>query len=172
MSKRKLLQLVNEAHVAGWDDPRMPTLAGMRRRGYTPEAIRTFCERIGVGKRENLVDLALLEFCVREDLNYRAPRVMGVLRPLKVVLVNYPEDRVEELEAVNNPEDPEPGHPEGAVLPGVVYRAGGLHGRPAQEVLPPGPGAGGPAALRLLHQVRSSGQGPLNRRGGGTALHL
>jgi glutaminyl-tRNA synthetase len=106
MSKRKLLQLVNEGHVSGWDDPRMPTLAGMRRRGYTPEGIRTFCERIGVGKRENLVDLALLEFCVREDLNYRAPRVMGVLRPLKVVLVNYPEDRVEELEAVNNPEDP------------------------------------------------------------------
>jgi len=105
MSKRKLLQLVNEAHVAGWDDPRMPTLAGMRRRGYTPEAIRTFCERIGVGKRENLVDLALLEFCVREDLNYRAPRVMGVLRPLKVVLLNYPEGEVEELEAVNNPED-------------------------------------------------------------------
>jgi glutaminyl-tRNA synthetase len=87
----------------------MPTLAGMRRRGYTPEAIRTFCERIGVGKRENLVDLALLEFCVREDLNYRAPRVMGVLRPLKVVLVNYPEDQVEELDAVNNPEDPSQG---------------------------------------------------------------
>jgi glutaminyl-tRNA synthetase len=106
MSKRKLLQLVNEAHVAGWDDPRMPTLAGMRRRGYTPEAIRTFCERIGVGKRENLVDLALLEFCVREDLNYRAPRVMGVLRPLKVVLTNYPDGQQEELEAVNNPEDP------------------------------------------------------------------
>jgi len=109
MSKRKLLQLVNEKHVAGWDDPRMPTLAGMRRRGYTPEAIRTFCERIGVGKRENLVDLALLEFCVREDLNYRAPRVMGVLGPLKVVLVNYPEGQVEELEAVNNPEDPSQG---------------------------------------------------------------
>ena len=106
MSKRKLLQLVNERHVGGWDDPRMPTLAGMRRRGYTPEAIRTFCERIGVGKRENLVDLALLEFCVREDLNYRAPRVMGVLRPLKVVMVNYPEGQEEELEAVNNPEDP------------------------------------------------------------------
>jgi glutaminyl-tRNA synthetase len=105
MSKRKLLQLVNEKHVAGWDDPRMPTLAGMRRRGYTPEAIRTFCERIGVGKRENLVDLALLEFCVREDLNFRAPRVMGVLKPLKVVLVNYPEGQVEELEAINNPED-------------------------------------------------------------------
>jgi glutaminyl-tRNA synthetase len=105
MSKRKLLQLVNEKHIAGWDDPRMPTLAGMRRRGYTPEAIRTFCERIGVGKRENLVDLALLEFCVREDLNFRAPRVMGVLKPLKVVLVNYPEGQVEELEAINNPED-------------------------------------------------------------------
>jgi glutaminyl-tRNA synthetase len=109
MSKRKLLRLVNEKLVAGWDDPRMPTLAGMRRRGYTPEAIRTFCERIGVGKRENLVDLALLEFCVREDLNLRAPRVMGVLRPLKVVLINYPEGQVEELEAVNNPEDPAQG---------------------------------------------------------------
>jgi glutaminyl-tRNA synthetase len=109
MSKRKLLQLVNEKHVSGWDDPRMPTLAGMRRRGYTPEAIRTFCERIGVGKRENLVDLALLEFCVREDLNLRAPRVMGVLKPLKVTLVNYPEGQMEELEAVNNPEDPAQG---------------------------------------------------------------
>ncbi len=106
MSKRKLLQLVNEGQVAGWDDPRMPTLAGMRRRGFTPEAIRNFCERIGVGKRENLVDLALLEYCVREDLNRRAPRVMAVLRPLRVVIDNYPEGRVEELEAVNNPEDP------------------------------------------------------------------
>jgi glutaminyl-tRNA synthetase len=109
MSKRRLLQLVNEKLVAGWDDPRMPTLAGMRRRGYTPAAIRNFCERIGVGKRENLVDLALLEFCVREDLNFRAPRVMGVLKPLKVVLVNYPEGQVEELDAVNNPEDPAQG---------------------------------------------------------------
>ncbi|MGO8762630.1 MAG: glutamine--tRNA ligase/YqeY domain fusion protein [Desulfobaccales bacterium] len=109
MSKRKLLKLVNEGHVAGWDDPRMPTLAGMRRRGYPAAAIRHFCERIGVGRRENLVDLALLEYCVREDLNRRAPRVMGVLRPLKVVLDNYPEGRVEELEAVNNPEDPAAG---------------------------------------------------------------
>ncbi len=106
MSKRKLLKLVQEGRVAGWDDPRMPTLSGMRRRGYTPEAIRKFCDLIGVGKRENLVDLALLEYCVREDLNRRAPRVMGVLRPLKVVLVNYPEGRAEELDAVNNPEDP------------------------------------------------------------------
>jgi glutaminyl-tRNA synthetase len=109
MSKRKLLKLVNEGHVAGWDDPRLPTLAGMRRRGFTPEAIRRFCDLIGVAKRENLVDIALLEFCQREDLNRRAPRVMAVLRPLKVVLTNYPEDRVEELEAVNNPEDPAAG---------------------------------------------------------------
>ncbi len=109
MSKRKLLQLVQEKHVAGWDDPRMPTLAGMRRRGYTPEAIRNFCERIGVGKRESLVDLALLEYCVREDLNLKAQRVMGVLRPLKVVIDNYPEGEVEYLDAINNPEDPAAG---------------------------------------------------------------
>jgi glutaminyl-tRNA synthetase len=106
MSKRKLLQLVEEGLVNGWDDPRMPTLSGLRRRGYTPEAIRDFCNRIGVARRDSLVDVALLEHCLREDLNKRAPRVMAVLRPLKVVLTNYPENRVEELEAVNNPEDP------------------------------------------------------------------
>lgn len=105
MSKRKLLQLVQEGYVTGWDDPRMPTLAGMRRRGYTPEAIRNFCERIGVGKRASLVDYSLLEYCVREDLNTKAQRMMAVLRPLKVVIENYPEDRVEQLDAVNNPED-------------------------------------------------------------------
>ena len=105
MSKRRLLELVQEGHVAGWDDPRMPTIVGMRRRGYTPEAIRAFCDRIGVAKRENIVDVALLEHAVREDLNLRARRVMGVLRPLKVVIVNYPEDRTEELDVVNNPED-------------------------------------------------------------------
>ncbi|MER3544168.1 MAG: glutamine--tRNA ligase [Chloroflexota bacterium] len=109
LSKRKLIQLVNEGHVAGWDDPRMPTLAGLRRRGYTPEAIRDFCERIGVTKAENLVDIALLEHCVRDDLNRRAPRAMGVLRPLKVVIENYPEGQVEWLEAINNPEDPSMG---------------------------------------------------------------
>lgn len=109
LSKRRLIQLVQEGHVKGWDDPRMPTLAGMRRRGYTPAAIRNFCERIGVGKRENLVDMALLEYCVREDLNRWAPRVMAVLRPLKVVLENYPAGQVEELTAVNNPEDPAAG---------------------------------------------------------------
>ncbi len=106
MSKRKLLQLVQERHVAGWDDPRLPTLSGLRRRGYTPAALREFCARIGVAKRESTVDLALLEHCLREDLNRRARRVMGVLRPLKVVIENYPEGQTEEFAAVNNPEDP------------------------------------------------------------------
>jgi glutaminyl-tRNA synthetase len=106
LSKRKLLQLVQQKFVSGWDDPRMPTLAGIRRRGYTPEAIRTFCDRIGVAKRNSTVDIAMLEHCLREDLNKRAPRVMAVLRPIKVVLENYPEGQVEQLEAVNNPEDP------------------------------------------------------------------
>jgi glutaminyl-tRNA synthetase len=109
LSKRRLLTLVERGHVTGWDDPRMPTISGLRRRGYTPEAIRNFCERIGVAKRNSVVDLALLEHCLREDLNRRAPRVMAVLRPLRVVIVNYPEDQVEELEAVNNPEDPSMG---------------------------------------------------------------
>ncbi|PYM63029.1 MAG: glutamine--tRNA ligase [Candidatus Rokuibacteriota bacterium] len=109
MSKRRLLELVEGGDVAGWDDPRMPTLAGLRRRGFTPEAIRDFCERVGVAKADNLVDDALLEHCLREDLNRRAPRAMAVLRPLRLVLENYPEDRVEELDAVNNPEDPSMG---------------------------------------------------------------
>ncbi|MDN5321985.1 MAG: glutaminyl-tRNA synthetase [Clostridia bacterium] len=105
MSKRKLRELVAEGYVEGWDDPRMPTISGLRRRGYTPEAIRDFCERIGVAKSNSIVDIALLEHCIREDLNAKAPRVMAVLRPLKVVIENYPEDQVEELEAENNPEN-------------------------------------------------------------------
>jgi glutaminyl-tRNA synthetase len=109
MSKRKLSQLVNQRHVSGWDDPRMPTISGLRRRGYTPESIRTFCERIGVAKRDSVVDTALLEHCLREDLNKRAQRVMAVLRPLRVVIENYPEGQVEAMEAVNNPEDPSMG---------------------------------------------------------------
>jgi glutaminyl-tRNA synthetase len=109
LSKRRLLRLVQEGHVCGWDDPRLPTLSGLRRRGCPPEAIRKLCDLIGVGRRDNLVDMSLLEYCVREELNKTAPRVMGVLRPLKVILLNYPENRVEELEAVNNPEDPEAG---------------------------------------------------------------
>jgi glutaminyl-tRNA synthetase len=109
MSKRKLLELVQEGHVHGWDDPRMPTIVAMRRRGYTPESIRAFCERIGVAKRENIVDVALLEHTVREDLNKTAPRIMGVLNPLRVVIENYPEEQSEAFEVVNNPEDPAAG---------------------------------------------------------------
>jgi glutaminyl-tRNA synthetase len=109
MSKRKLLSLVRDGHVGGWDDPRMPTIAGLRRRGYTPESIRDFCDRIGLAKKENVIDMALLEHCVREDLNKRAPRMMAVLRPLKVVIENYADGQVEWLEAVNNPEDPAAG---------------------------------------------------------------
>ena len=109
MSKRKLVRLVTEGHVRSWDDPRMPTISGLRRRGYTPESIRIFCDRIGVAKKESMVDIALLEHCLREDLNRRAPRVMAVLKPLKVVIENYPASQVEELDAVNNPEDPAAG---------------------------------------------------------------
>ncbi len=109
MSKRKLLRLVQEGHVSGWDDPRMPTISGLRRRGYTPESIRDFSERIGVAKANSVVDINLLEHCLREDLNKRAPRVMAVLRPLKVIIDNYPDDKVELLDAMNNPEDPDMG---------------------------------------------------------------
>jgi len=109
MSKRKLLQLVEERHVTGWDDPRMPTICGLRRRGFTPASIRYFADRVGVAKRDNMIDVALLEDSVREDLNKHAPRVMAVLRPLRVVIDNYPENAIEELDALNNPEDPSMG---------------------------------------------------------------
>ena len=109
MSKRKLLQLVQQGQVSGWSDPRLPTISGLRRRGYTPESIRNFCMRIGVAKKENVIDVAQLEHSVREDLNLRAPRVMTVLRPLKVVLTNYPDGQVEEVDVINNPEDPSAG---------------------------------------------------------------
>ena len=109
LSKRKLLTLVKDAHVGGWDDPRMPTLVGMRRRGYPAAAIRLFCSRIGMAKRENVVDVGALEHAVREELNRTAPRVMGVLRPLKVIIQNYPDGQVEEVDLINNPEDPSAG---------------------------------------------------------------
>jgi glutaminyl-tRNA synthetase len=106
MSKRKLLQLVEQRHVSGWDDPRMPTVSGLRRRGYTPESIREFCARVGVAKKENVIDVGLLEHCVREDLNARAPRAMAVLRPLKLVLTNYPAEHEEEMAIANHPDNP------------------------------------------------------------------
>ena len=109
LSKRKLLRLVDEGHVAAWDDPRMPTLAGLRRRGYTPETIRSFCDRIGVAKRDSVVDIGLLEHTLREDLNKHSPRVMAVLRPLKIVIENYPEGQTEEFDVANNPEDSDAG---------------------------------------------------------------
>jgi glutaminyl-tRNA synthetase len=109
LSKRKLIRLVEEGHLDNWDDPRMPTISGLRRRGYTPESIRNFCERIGVAKADSMVDIALLEYCIREHLNKIAPRVMGVLRPLKVIIDNYPGDQVEDLDAINNPENPDMG---------------------------------------------------------------
>ena len=109
MSKRKLRQLVEQKHVSGWDDPRMPTISGLRRRGFTAEAIRDFCARVGVAKKENVIDVSLLEHCVREDLNRRAPRAMAVLRPLKLVLTNYPDGQVDELDMVNHPDDPAAG---------------------------------------------------------------
>lgn len=109
MSKRKLLQLVQENYVTGWDDPRMPTISGLRRRGYTPESLRLFAEKIGVAKRDNIIDMSLLEWCIREDLNKKAQRVMAVLNPVKVIITNYPEGEIEELDAINNPEDPSMG---------------------------------------------------------------
>ena len=107
MSKRRLLQLVNERYVSGWDDPRMPTLSGFRRKGYTPSSIRTFCEKIGVAKRDNMIDISLLEFCIREELNQSANRVMAVLNPVKLVIDNYDTDQIENLTTENLPNDPE-----------------------------------------------------------------
>lgn len=109
MSKRKLLELVKNNFVSGWDDPRMPTISGLRRRGYTPESIRNFSEMVGVAKRDNVIDVSLLEFCIREDLNKKAPRAMSVINPVKLVITNFPEDSVEKMTAVNNPEDPDAG---------------------------------------------------------------
>ena len=130
----------------GWDDPRLPTLAGLRRRGYTPEAIRAFCERIGVAKADSTVDVGLLEHFVREDLNARCPRLMAVVRPLKLVIENFPEGEVRELDCPLHPEDPAMGTPQGALHAHAVRRAGRLPRGGRQGVVPPGPGQGGPPA--------------------------
>ena len=171
MSKRKLLQLVQEKHVAGWDDPRMLTIRGLRRRGYTPEAIRAFCERIGVAKFNSTIDMAWLEDAIREDLNERAPRVMAVLRPLKVVITNYPEGEVEQLEAANHPQTAGNGHAQRAVLARAVHRGRRLHGRCAQKILPPRARPRSAAALCLLHHMHRSGEGQ-GRQHHRAALHV
>ena len=121
MSKRKLMQLVNEKLVTGWDDPRMPTITGLRRRGVTPEALRAFAYNIGITKYNGLTDVAVLEHAIREDLNKRALRRLAVLRPIKVVLTNYPEGKIEELDAVNNPEDPDRRHTQDPVQPRAIH---------------------------------------------------
>ncbi len=171
LSKRKLLELVEKRVVSGWDDPRMPTISGMRRRGYTPRSIREFCARIGVAKNESLIDVALLEHSVREDLNQVAPRAMAVLKPLKVVIENYPEGQVEMMEAINNPEDATRRDAAGALHARAVHRAGRLPRGAAEEVLPAVSGQRGAAALRVHHQVRVDRQ---ERRGRGdrSALHV
>ncbi len=143
LSKRRLIELVRDKHVSGWDDPRMPTICGFRRRGYTPESIRNFCDRIGVSKFNGTIDMSWLEDAVRDDLNKRAPRVMAVLRPLKVIIDNYPADQTEELEAVNNPEDASAG-----------------------TVLPPVPWPRSASALGLSHHLREGREGSEHRRGG------
>ncbi len=158
LSKRKLLALVQKGLVSGWDDPRMPTISGMRRRGYTPEALRSFCGRIGVSKTNGITELSLLEYFVREDLNKRAPRVMAVLRPLRVVIDNYPEDLVEQMEAINNPED------EGAGTRSVPFsRVLYIEQDDFREVPPKQycrsrrPAWQSAAALRILHHVHQRG---------------
>ncbi len=157
MSKRKLLQLVAQNHVSGWDDPRMPTISGLRRRGYTPESIRDFCGRVGVAKKENVIDIGLLEHCVREDLNKRAPRAMAVLKPLKVVLTNYPEGRSEVLALVNNPEDPGAGTRDVPFGRELFIEQDDFMEEPAEEVLPSRARPRSTAAQRLPHHLPGGG---------------
>ena len=163
LSKRKLIRLVEEGHVTGWDDPRMPTLSGLRRRGYTPEAIRNFCDRIGVAKADSMVDMALLEYCVREDLNKRAPRVMGVLHPLKVVVENYPADKEEELEAINNPEDASAGTRNIPFSRELYIEKDDFMEDPPKKFFPSGTRPRSSPAVCLLHHMCGCGQRPRQR---------
>ena len=171
LSKRVLTELVRDGHVNGWDDPRMPTLAGLRRRGVPPAAIRDFVKRIGVAKANSVVDAGMLDFSIREALNKTALRRMAVLRPLKVVIENYPEGQSEELDAVNHPDDPDAGSRKITLRPRALHRARRLHGEPAEEVLPAVARQGGAAALRLFHHLPRGGE-ERRRRGGRAALHL
>ncbi len=159
MSKRKLLQLVQQRLVNGWDDPRMPTICGLRRRGYTPEAMRDFCARIGIAKKENVIDMALLEHTVREDLNRRAPRVMVVLRPLKIVITNYPEGQTEEVDVINNPEDPTAGTRKVTFSRELFIEGDDFREDPPKKFFRLAPGTRGAPALRLLHHLPRGGEG-------------
>jgi len=171
LSKRKLLELVKKGCVTGWDDPRMPTLAGLRRRGYTPESIRAFCETIGVAKRESVVDIALLEHCLRVDLNRRAKRVMGVLRPLRVVIENYPEGKVEELEAINNPEDPGMGSRKIIFSRELFIEKDDFREDPPKKFFRLAPGVRS-ALNTLIYQMPGGNQRPSDRRSCRVALHV
>ena len=171
MSKRKLRRLVEEGHVKGWDDPRMPTLSGLRRRGYTPEAIRNFVTAAGVSRTNGVVELAMLEHFVREDLNKRAPRVMAVLRPLKVVIDNYPENQVEEMDAVNNPEDASAGSRKVPFSKVLYIEQDDFREDPAEGLLPAFAGEGSAAAICLSGHLHQHGEEPAGRAGGG-ALHV
>ena len=157
--------------MRGWDDPRMPTLSGIRRRGYTPEAIRNFCGAIGVSKTNGIIELGLLEHYVREDLNKRAPRVMAVLRPLRVVIDNYPEGQVEEMEAVNNPEDASAGTRKVPFSRVLYIEQDDFREDPPKQYFRLSPGPRSAPALRLLHHLHRRGEGR-ERRGGGDPLHL
>ncbi len=172
MSKRRLLELVQEGHVGGWDDPRMPTIVGMRRRGYTAEAIRTFCDRIGVAKRENVVDVALLEHAVREDLNRRAPRVMAVVDPLRVVIENYPEDRTEEFEVANNPEDPAAGVRKVPFSRVLYIERDDFTEDPPKKYFRLAPGREAQVARRLFRHVHGIREGSAHRRDRRAPLHV
>ena len=159
MSKRYLRRLVEEGFVSGWDDPRMPTLCGMRRRGYTPAAIRDFLDRIGVAKADSVVDAAMLEHCVREDLNETAIRRMAVLDPVLVEIENWDEGKFETIELENHPNHPELGIPHRPLRQARLYRTGRFCGGAAEQVLPPQAGRRGAAQGRVYHQVHPLGKG-------------
>ena len=172
LSKRRLLSLVESGDVSGWDDPRMPTISGMRRRGYTPQAIRSFCERIGVAKRTTTVDIAHLEHCLREDLNERAPRAMAVLHPLKLIIDNYPERETEEIEAVNNPEDESMGTRMVPFARVLYVEQDDFREDPPRNFYRSSTWERGTASLRIFRDVHWRYQGPPDRASDRVALCL